>query len=205
MFCVSCARALAGDDRFCGGCGAVRASSADLIAAAGRSAVRFCRRCGQVKVASDAVCGSCGTPVDSRLAAPRPPVYAHLGLRLIAAGIDLVLITYLWFLLIVMLTPLLLTGSLVLYLALLALSPLLPIGYLWWGYASGGSLGKRIAGIRVVRDDGATPGAGLGFVRLLDAIVTIPLTAGLGLLRALGDPNRQTLHDRLAGTIVVRR
>jgi uncharacterized RDD family membrane protein YckC len=72
------------------------------------------------------------------------------------------------------------------------------------GQPAGQTLGKKAMGIRVVRKtNGAPLGFGLAtgrtFARLADTF-----TLGLGLLWAAWDPQNQTFHDKLAGTLVVR-
>jgi uncharacterized RDD family membrane protein YckC len=74
------------------------------------------------------------------------------------------------------------------------------------GRPQGQTLGKMAMGIRVVRrSDGAPLGYGLAIVRtlsrFLDAITVVPL----GLLWAIWDRQHQTWHDKIAGTVVVRR
>ena len=74
----------------------------------------------------------------------------------------------------------------------------------WWAFnAVGWSPGQRAVGLRVVRDDGVRPGLGHGFART----VGMPLSLGvvlLGFLWAAWDDRRQTWHDKIAGTFVVR-
>ena len=104
---------------------------------------------------------------------------------------------------------------------------LLPAGHLWlagvlvfivyWALfiallGRGLTPGKLVVGIRAVREDGSDLGWGLGFVRevvikrVLGAFLL--LFAGLYLLAdglwPLWDPRRQTLHDKMVGTIVVQ-
>jgi uncharacterized RDD family membrane protein YckC len=77
-------------------------------------------------------------------------------------------------------------------------------GYLVGFTAGGQTLGKMVMGIRVVSAEEAEPiGVGRAFERtLLWAILAAP--AGLGLLTALFSSDHRGLHDRLAGTRVVR-
>jgi len=65
--------------------------------------------------------------------------------------------------------------------------------------------GKMTAGIRVVADgaDGTIPAVGQAAVRALVSLVTLG-TAGLGFLPGLVSHDRRALHDRLAGTRVIR-
>jgi uncharacterized RDD family membrane protein YckC len=77
-------------------------------------------------------------------------------------------------------------------------------GYLVAFTAGGQTLGKLAAGIRVVP---ARADRSLDFSHsLLRTVVWLPLAlpAGLGLLTALLSPDRRGLHDRCAGTKVVR-
>ena len=76
-------------------------------------------------------------------------------------------------------------------------------GYLAGFTATGQTLGKVAAGIRVVStEDGRSPRIGQALVRtLLWVVLTVP--AGLGLLSILFSPTRRGLHDRAAGTLVV--
>jgi uncharacterized RDD family membrane protein YckC len=68
----------------------------------------------------------------------------------------------------------------------------------------GATPGKRLLGLEVVRLDGTTPGLVVSFERFVGyaQILASFLTALLDLWR---DPNRRLPHDRLAGTLVVRR
>jgi uncharacterized RDD family membrane protein YckC len=76
--------------------------------------------------------------------------------------------------------------------------------YFVWGWGvAGATPGKRLLGLRVEAEDGRCPiGAGRAFVRLLGYTVS-GLLVGLGfaLIPLTGDG----LHDKIAGTRVVRR
>jgi uncharacterized RDD family membrane protein YckC len=78
-------------------------------------------------------------------------------------------------------------------------------GYLVAFTAGGQTLGKMAAGIRVVAssDDGAPLDLGHAFLRTLMWVV-LAVPAGLGFLSALFSRDRRGLHDRFAGTRVVR-
>jgi uncharacterized RDD family membrane protein YckC len=81
------------------------------------------------------------------------------------------------------------------------------VGYtIWWARLAGRaqSVGQRAAGVRIADID---TGAPIGTVRALGRqfaklLSTIPL--GLGFWWMLGDDRRQTWHDTLAETVVVR-
>jgi uncharacterized RDD family membrane protein YckC len=71
--------------------------------------------------------------------------------------------------------------------------------------ARGTSLGKRGTGIRVVRaESGDAPGGASSIVRTAAQMLTA-CTLGIGYLIAAFDSQHRTLHDRLAGTIVIER
>lgn len=78
------------------------------------------------------------------------------------------------------------------------------VGYLVAFTAGGQTLGKMAAGIRVVRDEPGSPlDLGHAFLReLMWLVLAVP--AGLGFLPALFSRDRRGLHDRFAGTRVVR-
>jgi uncharacterized RDD family membrane protein YckC len=93
--------------------------------------------------------------------------------------------------------------------------------YFWVTNSYGGTLGKRILGIKVIDADGNQPGLSKGFVRAIipswigivnaasggDATVFIGLISLLQLIDGLWmvwDSNKQTLHDKMAGTRVIK-
>ena len=70
--------------------------------------------------------------------------------------------------------------------------------------ATGQTLGKMVTGLRVVAADrDSLPGVGRATVRSLLSLV-LALPAGLGLLPGVLSHDGRGLHDRLAGTRVVR-
>lgn len=76
----------------------------------------------------------------------------------------------------------------------------------------GATVGKFAAGIRVRRVDGTTVTWREAALRpILPAALDLPRAGGLGLLKLvddlwmLWDARKQTLHDKLAGTIVVKK
>lgn len=101
------------------------------------------------------------------------------------------------------------------------------VGFYWVWNSLGWSPGKRLLGLRIVNDRGAAPGAGRGFARtvapmlagvvsgMLAVVFAVALPPELALLLGmtplylnylwpLWDTRRQTWHDKLASTYVVK-
>ncbi|GAB2503722.1 RDD family protein [Lysobacter humi (ex Lee et al. 2017)] len=87
----------------------------------------------------------------------------------------------------------------------------IPAVYYGWMQASDAqaTLGKRVAGIKIVRTDGSPIGFWRGFLRSVAYLFSILLTCGLGaiatLVMVLATERRQALHDLICDTIVVDR
>ena len=79
------------------------------------------------------------------------------------------------------------------------------IGFAYYvlGNGWGGTPGKRLLGLRVVNNDGDEPGLAAGLVRYLVTLISA-LALFLGYLWMLWDGQRQTWHDKAAGTFVVQ-
>lgn len=77
--------------------------------------------------------------------------------------------------------------------------------YFWFVTAIGGGRGMRTAGLRIVRwEDGAKPGPRVALGRVfLSSLASFAMLALVDYGWALFDPQKRTLHDKLAGTIVV--
>jgi uncharacterized RDD family membrane protein YckC len=76
-------------------------------------------------------------------------------------------------------------------------------------WANGGqTLGYRALGLRLVRTDGSQPGVGSAIARCLGIMIClsmlIPLVGILGFMWMLWDERKQTLHDKMGDTLVVR-
>jgi len=158
-------------------------------------------------------------------AARRPVALAEIepaawSRRLVAYVVDWTAMSFLW---VLSLIPLLAveakagenTAIALWYLFLFTLVPAAyTLPWLYWGSHDRGlrTPGKRLLGISVIAADGTQPTARMILVRevggkaLLFGIVTgwllLPWLANY--LWPLRDPRRRALHDRLAGTIVVR-
>lgn len=68
----------------------------------------------------------------------------------------------------------------------------------------GGTLGHRLAGLRVVRIDGSRVGVPHAFMRELGRVALSLPPLGMGMLWMLDHPQRRTWHDLIADTVVVR-
>jgi uncharacterized RDD family membrane protein YckC len=76
--------------------------------------------------------------------------------------------------------------------------------YLWVGNATGRTFGKGLMGVRVVRKGTGHPlGPWRGFLRTLFYIPSAVVLL-LGFLWAIWDKDKQTWHDKIAGSVVVR-
>ena len=78
----------------------------------------------------------------------------------------------------------------------------LAVFYQFAANAAGGGLGKRLMGLRVLTKDGAPVGVGRALARAVGWLVSTPL-CNFGFLVALLRSDTRTLHDLLAGTVVV--
>jgi uncharacterized RDD family membrane protein YckC len=67
-----------------------------------------------------------------------------------------------------------------------------------------GTLGYKLTGVRVVNLSGQVPTLGSMAYRTLFALLG-PVNALLDIVWVAGDPNAQSVRDKLAGTYVVRR
>lgn len=88
----------------------------------------------------------------------------------------------------------------------LGFTPLI-LAYWYIGTALGGAWGKRIFGLRILKyEDGARPGFGTAAIRVLITwlISFISIASLLDHLWAIWDKDKQTWHDKAAGTVVVR-
>ncbi len=128
--------------------------------------------------------------------------YAGGGVRFVAALIDNI----------VLLVPYFITGAIFsggdgnnqspfLFLINLAIS----IGYWVFYQASAGqTLGKKVMGIKVVDLSGNKPTAMTFFLREIIGKMVSAIILFIGYLMILWDAKKQGLHDKIAGTIVVK-
>jgi uncharacterized RDD family membrane protein YckC len=68
---------------------------------------------------------------------------------------------------------------------------------------SGQTPGKRLFGLKIIRVNGEAVGFGLAFIRWLAQGLSF-LVLGVGYLMIAFTRNKQGLHDKIAGTFVVR-
>jgi uncharacterized RDD family membrane protein YckC len=76
--------------------------------------------------------------------------------------------------------------------------------YVWNWSASGQTVGKSLAGLRVVPKDGEKLSVGKALVRYIGYIIS-GLVLSLGFLWIAFDSKRQGWHDKMAGTFVVEK
>lgn len=143
--------------------------------------------------------------------APLPddgPLPAALSARFLAAAVDLVILLVID--LVVVYLTMQICGLELTDITILPRGPLLAFllvqngGYLVAFTAGGQTLGKMMTGIKVVPSrSSATLDLGQAAIRTLVWTV-LAAPAGLGLLSALGSDDHRALHDRVAGTKVVR-
>ncbi|MBR9970523.1 RDD family protein [Magnetospirillum sulfuroxidans] len=126
--------------------------------------------------------------------------------RILAYGVDLIVValvaTVIW---VGMGVLGILTLGLLLPLQALAVA-LVPLAYhsLLIASPSSATIGMRLFGIRVVSLlDGAPPSLAQAVIQIVAFYGSVTLTAWLVLIVALFNPRRRTLHDFLAGTVVI--
>jgi uncharacterized RDD family membrane protein YckC len=74
------------------------------------------------------------------------------------------------------------------------------IGFWAW---KGATLGKMIAGVKIVATDGSSIGVRRAILRFIGYIVSA-IILGLGFLMIAWDEKKQGLHDKIANTLVIR-
>lgn len=151
-----------------------------------------CPSCGQEVLAGATFCTHCGAAQSARpgeaLAADR--VYAGFWVRATGHIIDGVLIAVVGLILGQ-------TDE-----ARQLVSNVVFVGYFWFFWARGQTLGQMVVGIRLVDADGNRPGAGRALGRLLASLLST-FSLGLGYLWAAWHSEKRTWHDSLGGTWVV--
>lgn len=211
MFCSQCGTEAAPEDRFCRSCGRELAVPTvnEPIPEGGRPGPAWS---GQSRVTPPSIGG---TQVEALVDAYGFPIAAHIGRRISAFLIDYVVMSISAFVALVIVVGVY-EGTQTVPFEELTETEQTQLSYLglaiwslpfflgtWVLNATGGSLGKRILGLRIVRADLSSPGWAVGLGRTAAAWLSWPLF-GLGFLWATWDDRGQTFHDKLAGTYVVR-
>lgn len=156
------------------------------------SSTLTCPACGTPSPATTQFCSACGKAFDGR--APAGVEYASFGRRLGGYLIDFVIIALVGTVPSVIVPSL--TGT--------AISFVISFSYVVLLNANGGTLGKRSLGMRLQnRETGENIGIGMAVVRYFVAIAS-GLAIGIGYLWVLWDANKQTWHDKAAGSVVVK-
>lgn len=85
------------------------------------------------------------------------------------------------------------------------LSFFLQIGYYVLFQASAGqTLGKKAMRIKVVNEKGSTPSIGVFFLREIIGKLVSAIILMIGYFMVIWDGKKQALHDKIAGTYVIR-
>jgi len=186
--------------------------------------IRYCCHCGTGLPGPAAYCSSCGRQTTSGEAV-RPaldraqatvqgsPQYAPIWRRAVALALDVVLVIAAYYFLCLFtgfmwgsttgVAPSEEEAETAVEWIMAALLVACAI-YAWFGTASGGTLGQRVMGLRVLnKKTMQSPGIGRALVRVLLSVSISTMFWFLGYLWALGDREKQTWHDKAAGTIVV--
>jgi len=136
-----------------------------------------------------------------------PQYYATLDVRLLAVIIDLFII-FAVFALIVFIVMLFLTSKEAKIAAAVSGLVIIPITKLIYGSimevsARQATYGKLLMGIKVSDENGERITTGQGFARNFSKLVCI-LTMGIGYITGFFDKRQQCLHDKIAGTLVIK-
>jgi uncharacterized RDD family membrane protein YckC len=125
--------------------------------------------------------------------------YAGFWVRFVAVFIDGVILGVVGAILMAVLKPLF--GENMQGLVQLALA----IGYyVFYQQNKGQTLGKKVMKLKVVDSSGKTPPVMTFFLREIIGKFVSAIILGIGYLMVVWDPKKQALHDKIAGTYVVR-
>jgi len=84
-----------------------------------------------------------------------------------------------------------------------AVVSLVAVAYFVVLWSAGGTIGQRIVGLRVVRENGRPPNLVRSVLRYVGLVISVAAVF-IGLVWVAFDPRKQGWHDKLAGTFVVR-
>ena len=76
--------------------------------------------------------------------------------------------------------------------------------YVWYQNKNGQTIGKKAMNIKVVTYEGKTPTMFAFFLRDIVGKIVSTITLFIGYLMVLWDPKKQSLHDKIASTYVIR-
>lgn len=190
-----------------------------------------CQSCGTQVQAGEQFCPECGEPVQSgqvaasdggAAGAQQPAQGGHgaqhaggaptrddtdvIGARIGAQIIDTIVMAILfWGILFVFgtIAGAVESGGLGLLTLVLAFVSVISYGFLLEGLWDGYTVGKKVFGIKVVKEDGSPCDLGAAFVRNLLRIIDSWFYYAVGFVFMAMSDKRQRLGDRVAGTVVV--
>lgn len=76
---------------------------------------------------------------------------------------------------------------------------------IWIAYAKGTSPGHALMGFRIIRTDGTPVTFGTMFLRNIIGKIVSGMFLGLGYFWAIWDKDGQAWHDKIAGTVVLKK
>lgn len=173
----------------------------------------LCSKCQTENPNNSKFCSQCGNPLNLQKF-----IYAGFFTRFFAEVVDMMLFTILillvtfcvgFFLGIVsFLTGLSttsateITDTITFYFVLMGL----PGYFIFFTGKYGKTFGKKIFGIKVVREETPllVPGLTKSLIRYTIGFIVDWISFGIGVLWQLWDPQKQALHDKIAGTIVIK-
>lgn len=168
-----------------------------------QAGANYCSNCGRQLAAPDdtqrednsSVEGPTQLPPDTgqHIALSESTEYAGIGVRAAAYAIDFLLVNIMGLVILVAVDP---SG-------IIAYAAAISYGVLFIGLR-GQTPGKMVMGLHVIRPGRPVPGIGPALARETLGKLMSALSLGLGYAWAGWDPRKQTWHDKLAGTYVVR-
>lgn len=186
----------------------------------------YCPKCGKEVVADAKFCASCGAILQTTVQAAPTPTSAYtsssplgdLGSRIVAGIVDYVIIGIVTCILalLLFLPVLVMTGIRMMsgggpggfrgFLGILVVMWLLWLIYFtYFEGTSGQTIGKKLAHIKVIKEDGSKCNIGSALVRNILRIVDhLPFLYLLGIILIAATNKKQRLGDMLGKTIVVK-
>lgn len=135
------------------------------------------------------------------------PYAANFGMRAVALIVDLtagsVALSFVFILLGLLQLATNASNATIGALALISLVAWWPLYFVSFWSRSGRTLGYRVAGLQLVKSDGSMPTFATALVRFMGASLTVS-SLFVGYLCILWDRRKQAVHDKFAGTMVVK-